>query len=117
MIKQRLMQYLEHKGVTKYKFYKETGLSNGFLDKEGAIGSDKCEIISYQYKDLNLEWLITGKGEMLKSEKNYSTGDVVLSKAMEEIDWEREYYKVLKELNDCLKKNNELLENKSQHAS
>jgi phage repressor protein C with HTH and peptisase S24 domain len=41
-------------------------VSNGFLDKAGTNGADKCEIICYQYPDINLEWLITGKGEMLK---------------------------------------------------
>ncbi|WP_320052807.1 hypothetical protein [uncultured Acetobacteroides sp.] len=62
---QRVLEYLENKGVSKYKFYKETGLSNGFLDKGENVGSDKCEIIISCYSDLNLYWLITGKGEML----------------------------------------------------
>jgi len=65
MIRERIIKYIESKGVSKYKFYKTTGLSNGFLDKEGAIGSDKCEIIIYHYTDLNPTWLLTGNGEML----------------------------------------------------
>ncbi len=68
MIKERIIQYLEIKGISKYKFYQETGLSNGALDKIGSIGADKCEVIYSHYQDLNLEWLITGKGEMLKGE-------------------------------------------------
>lgn len=63
---ERLVNYIEYQGDTKYKFYKKTGLSNGFLDKNRNIGSDKCEIISVHYPDLNLEWLITGKGERTK---------------------------------------------------
>lgn len=71
MIKERLLKYLDFKGVTRYKFYKDTGLSNGFLDKEGAIGSDKCEKICYQYSDINPTWLLTGRGNMLlESEVN-----------------------------------------------
>lgn len=62
----RMLQYLDKKGISKYKFYKTTGLSNGFLDKGDNIGSDKCEIILSHYPDLRVEWLITGKGEMLK---------------------------------------------------
>ena len=58
---------MEYEGISKYKFYKETGLSNGFLDKKGSIGADKCEIIYYHYSDLNLEWLITGKGDKIKN--------------------------------------------------
>jgi hypothetical protein len=64
-IRARILQYIEFKGISKYKFYQETGFSNGFLDKDGAIGTDKCEKIRYQYPDLSLEWLITGNGEML----------------------------------------------------
>ena len=67
-IRKRILKYIEYKGISKYKFYQETGFSNGFLDKEGSIGADKCEKISYQYPDISLDWLITGQGEMLKSE-------------------------------------------------
>ena len=63
---ERLVKYIEYQGDTKYKFYKKTGLSNGFLDKNRNIGSDKCEIISVYYPNLSLEWLITGKGDMEK---------------------------------------------------
>lgn len=65
MIRKRILQYLELKGISKYKFYQVTGLSNGFLDKEGAIGSDKCEKICYEYPDINPVWLFIGKGSML----------------------------------------------------
>jgi hypothetical protein len=68
-IKKRVLQYIEYKGVSRYKFYQETGFSNGFLDKEGSIGADKCEKISYQYPDMNIEWLITGRGNMLRDNK------------------------------------------------
>jgi len=68
-VTERLLQYLECKGDSKYRFYKKTGLSNGFLDKNRNVGSDKCEIISNHYTDLNLSWLITGKGDMLLSGK------------------------------------------------
>jgi len=68
-IRKRILKYIDSKGISKYKFYQEIGVANGFLDKDGAIGSDKCEKISYQYPDLSLEWLITGKGEMLKIEE------------------------------------------------
>ncbi|MDD3078042.1 MAG: hypothetical protein PHH37_02915 [Paludibacter sp.] len=65
-IRKRIIEYLRYKQISKYKFYKETGISNGFLDKDGAIGSDKCEIICSQYTDLNPEWLFLGTGKMLK---------------------------------------------------
>lgn len=63
----RLNKFIDYQGETKYRFYKKTGLSNGFLDKNRNIGSDKCEIISVCYPDLNIEWLITGNGKMIKN--------------------------------------------------
>lgn len=75
MIQERIIKYLDFKGISKYKFYKETGISNGFLDKKGSIGTDKCEIICSYYIDLNPTWLITGNGDMLlgiaETAKNY----------------------------------------------
>tara|TARA_R110002111_G_scaffold5920_9_gene27426 strand:+ start:2382 stop:3038 length:657 start_codon:yes stop_codon:yes gene_type:complete len=80
MIQQRIIQFIDYKGISKYKFYKKTGLSNGFLDKKGTIGADKCEIIYSYFPEINLEWLLTGKGSMLKinnqvneSPEEYST--------------------------------------------
>lgn len=69
-IRERLKQFIEFKEISKYKFYKDLGLSNGFLDKEGNIGSDKCEKIIYQYPELNILWLLTGEGEMITSTQN-----------------------------------------------
>jgi hypothetical protein len=66
MIQERLIQFIEYKGLTKYKFYQLTKLSNGFLDKKGTIGADKCEVIYSFFPEINLEWLLTGKGSMLK---------------------------------------------------
>ena len=65
---QRLQQFIEIKGISKYRFYQETGLSNGALDKGENLGSDKCEKILYVYPELNAEWLLTGRGSMLKGE-------------------------------------------------
>lgn len=91
-IRDRILYYLEYKSISKYRFYKETGISNGFLDKEGAIGTDKCAIICSHYPDISLEWLLLGKGLMLKtaessmatnSEISYSSvGDSVAIKQL-----------------------------------
>lgn len=63
----RLRKYLEYKGISKYEFHKKNNFSNGFLDTDRAIGTDKCAKILEHYPDINPEWLLTGKGEMLKS--------------------------------------------------
>ena len=64
---QRIRQYIENKGISKYRFYQQSGLSNGALDKGENIGSDKCEKILYAFPDLNSDWLLTGRGSMLKN--------------------------------------------------
>lgn len=66
MITNRILQLIEHKGINKNKFYIKTGLSNGFLDKVKDIGASKIEQILNSYPDINPEWLLTGKGDMLK---------------------------------------------------
>lgn len=63
--KGNLLKYLEIKNEKKPDFYRKTGLSNGFLDKNEHISSKNLEIIISVYPDLNLYWLITGDGEML----------------------------------------------------
>ena len=73
----RIIEYIDSKGVTKYKFYKETGLSNGCLDKGENLGSDKCERIISHYPDINPTWLITGKGEMLQNISNLAHEAVI----------------------------------------
>lgn len=69
-IRQRISAYLNLKGITRYKFYQKTGLSNGFLDKAGSINSDNCAKICDCYPDMNTEWLITEKGPMLRTTTN-----------------------------------------------
>lgn len=65
---ERLRQFVDYKKISKYQFYKKTGLANGYLDRNGSIGSDKCEIIIEQYPEIRLEWLVLGKGAMLHDE-------------------------------------------------
>ena len=66
MIVDRILQIIDFKGINKRKFYIETGLSNGFLDKVKKKKKKKIEDILKSYPDINTEWLVTGKGDMLK---------------------------------------------------
>jgi repressor LexA len=67
-IQERITQFIDSKEVTPYKFCKTVGFSMGYLDKRGAIGTDKYLKIIEHYPDLNPEWLLTGKREMLKKD-------------------------------------------------
>jgi hypothetical protein len=61
---QRVKQYLEAKNISPSAFYSTTGLSNGYLNNVKVLGSDKLEIILKCYPDLNVLWVVTGKGSM-----------------------------------------------------
>lgn len=64
--KANMLIYLEKNNLKKSDFYLKTGLSNGFLDKSENISSQNLAIIISEYSDLSLEWLVTGRGQMLK---------------------------------------------------
>lgn len=65
---ERLQYFLRQNGVTAYAFEQSCGLSNGYLAKQlrgrGSVGSDIVEKIKYNYPQLSIVWLITGKGKM-----------------------------------------------------
>ncbi|WP_291590690.1 S24 family peptidase [Bacteroides sp.] len=65
--KQNLKQFLSEKGISPAQFYRDSGLSNGFLNQGDNISSNNLEIIISIYPDLNLFWLISNKGEMLNT--------------------------------------------------
>lgn len=67
MIIDRILKIIELRGINKSRFYKETGLSNGFLDKVKDVGGSKLEHILKAYPEISPEWLLTGKGAMLKA--------------------------------------------------
>lgn len=68
IIKQNILKYLDFKGVSKYEFYQKTKVSNGILSQKSGISEDSIlKFLSY-YTDINPEWLLTGEGEMLKSD-------------------------------------------------
>lgn len=66
---ERLRQFVDYKKISKYQFYKKTGLANGYLDRNGSIGSDKCELIIEHFPEISLEWLILGRGDMIQGEE------------------------------------------------
>ena len=72
MILERIKEYIDCKGITVAAFERSIGMSNASFGKSlknrGAIGSDKIENILSMYTDLSSEWLLTGTGNMLKSD-------------------------------------------------
>ena len=61
----RIKQIIEYKGISVRKFCRETGLSNGFLDRVKDIGVSKLNKILSTYNEINPLWLLNGEGDML----------------------------------------------------
>jgi hypothetical protein len=66
--KERILQFVDYKQISKQKFFIETGLKRGFLDADKlntSIPDTFIATIVAVYPEINIEWLLTGKGEML----------------------------------------------------
>jgi len=62
----RLKRFIAYKGLTISAFERTCGLGNGFVSKVGdSIRREKLELISKAFPELNLDWVINEKGEML----------------------------------------------------
>lgn len=76
--KERLLLFLKHKGLKNAVFEKMMGLSNGYINSmRKGLGYDKLEQISISFPELNIGWLLTGEGSMLKDENSNSRSILV----------------------------------------
>lgn len=67
-VKERLVSYLDVKEISKRAFAISIGASPAFVNNiSNNIGPKFIESIKLHYPDLNIGWLLTGEGEMLKS--------------------------------------------------
>ena len=67
-IKDRILQIIASKGLSRRKFYQSIGVSSGFLSKNQNIGSDKLKRILNEYPDISINWLVFGTGNMLQED-------------------------------------------------
>lgn len=69
----RLMIFIKEAGMSARQFDLSIGASNGYTlrmsKNRASIGSDVIEKILRTYPDLNVVWLLTGEGHMLKSQE------------------------------------------------
>ena len=66
----RLTQFIKYAGLSARQFDLSIGAGNGYTlrmkKNHASIGSDVIETIIRTYPQLNLVWLMTGEGEMIK---------------------------------------------------
>lgn len=72
-VKDRLLSFIKKSNITTAEFERTISVSNGYVKNiSKSIQPDILEKISNIYPYLNIEWLLIGKGDMLKN-----TGDVI----------------------------------------
>lgn len=68
----RLAEYITKTGISFNKLALELGLSNSYFSKMikngGSIGSDIIENILRIHPDINVDWLLTGRGSMFRGD-------------------------------------------------
>ena len=80
-VKERLISFLEYKGISKSEFGRIIGVSSAFVTSmRKSVQPDKVESIAFNFPELNIKWLMTGEGEMLKQ-----TGNTEVSESKEEL--------------------------------
>lgn len=65
LIKRNILEYLSFKGISRYEFYKKSGISRGTLDNTSGLTEDNIGKVLAYCTDLSLVWMLTGEGEML----------------------------------------------------
>ena len=79
MIKERIIQLLEKKGIGKEEFYVKIGMTSASFRgnaKKTPLNSNAIENLISIIPDVNPDWLLTGRGNMIKEkgDPGISTG-------------------------------------------
>ncbi|MDR1368942.1 MAG: hypothetical protein LBJ72_02270 [Dysgonamonadaceae bacterium] len=124
-VKDRIKTFTKYMDITVLDFERSISVSNGYVNSiSKSIGIDKIEIILEKYPNLNLIWLLTGQGTMLKDELETNNKDlniilknkrtkisetdleqpphVVANSSDTNIDWKGKFYVLLEENNKLL---------------
>lgn len=78
-VKERLIAFIGYKGITKNKFETLCGLSKRYVSNiSRSISPDVVERISLTFPDLNMGWVMTGEGKMIKEAPDQPTETVTI---------------------------------------
>jgi hypothetical protein len=73
---ERIATFIHFKKISPHAFERKIELSNGYFSKQlkhlGSVGSDILIRIHETYTDLDILWVLTGEGQMLKEEMLHS---------------------------------------------
>lgn len=112
-LKERLLQFIDYKGIKVQSFERAVGLSNASVAKMGNnTRRSTIDKISNTYPDLNTNWLLTGEGKMLNvsaSESNILSSDSIFPDSNEEdtsleplqVAFSRSHYQPIYDIRVC----------------
>lgn len=66
LIKKRILNFIDEMGFNKSKFYRDTGITRGVLDKDSGLTENNIAKFIAAYPDVQLTWLLKGEGKMFK---------------------------------------------------
>lgn len=67
-VKNRIIEFIEAKKISKRGFADSIGKSNSYVNNiVSTITADVLNKIRIVYPELNIDWLLTGEGDMLKN--------------------------------------------------
>lgn len=113
--KERLKTFISSINLTKSAFEKSLGLSNGYINSmRKGLGYDKLELLSNLYVDLNMGWLLTGEGEMLKKKTDQEASGNTLEAEKSFLEKEFFYLKAIRDKNADLIKAMDKIEEKDK---
>lgn len=81
-IKDRIIEYLKISGITKQIFCKETGISYANMvgkSLKSELGGEQISSIFMKFPNINPDWLLLGKGEMLRGSEPAAPSDGTLA--------------------------------------
>lgn len=68
-MRDRLRAYIQYKRITEYRFCKDAGLAPSFLHASASgLSPRSLKRIEEAYPELNIKWVVTGEGDMLKGD-------------------------------------------------
>ena len=73
-IKKRILQIIDLKEITRYEFYKKSGIARGILDQNNGISEENISKFLEYMPDISTHWLLTGQGSMLNTSSTQING-------------------------------------------
>lgn len=89
-MEERLKQIIEYLGISTRQFEQKISVSDGLIHKamvrKSGLKSDTLAKIIDIFPQINPDWLIAGKGEMLRSSSPAAPSDSTLDRLLERIE-------------------------------